>query len=145
MTKLDDAIKLCTENAEQQSQFYELFLNSLFYVPVIGEEDNPLPEEGALPLLVEANDKTYLMLFDTMSRLSDWADNEAQYLAVTGHGITEMSSPNIYWALNYGTDLQKFFEPKEINWLKVIVHDANEKSRKQSMTEDTDNQGMAEK
>jgi len=109
MTKLDDAIKLCTEDEEQQSQFYELFLNSLFYVPVIGEGDNPVPEEGALPLLVEANDKTYLMLFDTISRLTDWADKEAQYLAVTGHGLTEMSSTNIYWALNYGTDLQNFF------------------------------------
>jgi len=145
MTKLDEAIKLCTEDAEQQSQFYELFLNSLFYVPVIGEEDNPVPEEGALPLLVEANDKTYLMLFDTISRLTDWADNEAQYLTVTGHGITEISSTNIYWVLNYGTDLQKFFDPKEIKWLKLIVHDANEKSQNQSMTEDTDNQGTAEK
>jgi len=61
MTKLDDAIKLCTEDPKQQSQFYDLFLNSLFYVPVVEEENRVMPEDGALPLLVEANEKTYLI------------------------------------------------------------------------------------
>ncbi len=42
MTKLDDTIKLCAQDEKQQSQFYELFLNSLFYVPVLEEEDNPV-------------------------------------------------------------------------------------------------------
>ena len=141
MTKLDDAIKLCTEDAKQQSKFYDLFLNSLFYVPILEEEDNPIQEEGALPLLVEANDKTYLMLFDTVKRLTDWANNEAKYLAVAGHGIAEMSSPNIYWVLNYGTDHQKFFDPKEIEWLKVVVRQVKENSQKQSTTDDPDRQG----
>ncbi|MFK5926740.1 MAG: SseB family protein [Desulfuromusa sp.] len=140
MTKLDDAIKLCTEDAKKQSQFYDLFLNSLFYVPVMEEEDNPIQENGALPLLVEANDKTYLMLFDTISRLTDWADDEAKYLTVAGHGITEMSSANIYWVLNYGTDHQKFFEPKEIEWLKVVVRKTKEKGQKQSTADDLDRQ-----
>ena len=134
MTKLDDAIKLCTEDAKQQSQFYDLFLNSLFYIPVLEEKDNPVQEEGALPLLVEANDKTYLMLFDTIKRLTDWANDEAKYLAVAGHGITEMSSPNIYWVLNYGTDHQKFFEPKEIEWLKDIVRQVKANNQNKETT-----------
>ncbi len=46
--------------------------------------------------------------------------------------ITEMSSANIYWVLNYGTDLEKFFDPKEIEWLKDIVNKANDRSQKQS-------------
>lgn len=137
MTKIDDAIKLCTQDAEAQAQFYELFLNSLFYVPILEEEGSPVQEEGALPLLVEANDKTYLMLFDTIGRLTDWADDEAKYLAVTGHGITELSTPNIYWALNYGTELQHFFDPEEIKWLKVVVNQANEKSQKQSIEDES--------
>ncbi len=132
MTKIDDAIKRCPDDTKQQSQFYDLFLNSLFYIPVIEEEDKQMADDGALPLLVEANDKTYLMLFDTISRLTDWADDNAKYLTVTGHAITEMSSSNIYWALNYGTDLQKFFDLKEIAWLKVIVSQAKEKSEKKS-------------
>lgn len=138
MTKLDDAIKLCNQDAEKQPQFYELFLNSLFYVPILEEEGSSVQEDGALPLLVEANDKIYLMLFDTIGRLADWSDDKAKYLAVTGHGITEMSSANIYWVLNYGTDQEKFFDPKEIEWLKVIVDKANERSQKQSSEEDID-------
>ncbi|MCK4502835.1 MAG: SseB family protein [Desulfuromonadales bacterium] len=135
MTKLDDAIKLCTDDVNTQSQFYDLFLNSLFYVPIVEEKDKPEQEDGALPLLVEANDKTYLMLFDTINRLTDWANDKAKYLAVTGQGITEMSSSNIYWVLNYDTDFQKFFDLKEIAWLKDIVRRAKEKSQKQSSTD----------
>lgn len=120
MTKLDDAIKLCTEDGQQQSKFYELFLNSLFYIPILQEEGATVQEEGALPLLVEANDKTYLMLFDTVGRLTDWANENAKYLGVTGHGITEMSSSNIFWALNYGTEQQKFLIRKKSNGSKRL-------------------------
>lgn len=143
MTKLDDAIKLCTEDVKTQSQFYDLFLNSVFYVPVVEEKNPTTPEDGALPLLVEANDKTYLMLFDTIGRLTDWANDQAKYLAVTGHDIAEMSSSNIYWVLNYGTDLQKFFDPEEIQWLKDIVRKTKEKSLDQSAA-DSDEEGGVE-
>jgi hypothetical protein len=34
--------------------------------------------------------------------------------------------------LNYGTDLQKFFDPEEIQWLKDIVRKTKEKGQKQS-------------
>ncbi len=124
MTKIDDAIKLCSEDRKKWPDFYNLFLNSLFYVPVHGEKGAMVEEDGALPVLVDANDKTYLMLFDTISRLTDWAEESTKYLPVTGHGITEMSSANIYWALNYGTAAQKFFDPEEIEWLKGVVRRA---------------------
>ncbi|MDX2493515.1 MAG: SseB family protein [Desulfuromusa sp.] len=130
MTELDEAIKLGFEDPKKQHLFYDLFLNSIFYIPVIEEEEEAQNEEGALPLLVEANDKTYLMLFDTIKKLTDWADGEAKYLPVQGHAITELSSSNIYWALNYGTELQKFFDPEEIVWLKDIVLQTKEKNEK---------------
>ncbi|WP_321371758.1 SseB family protein [uncultured Desulfuromusa sp.] len=142
MTKLDDAVKLCTEDGQQQSKFYELFLNSLFYVPILQEEGASVQEEGALPLLVEANDKTYLMLFDTVGRLTRWANEDAKYLGVTGHGITEMSSSNIYWAMNYGTEQQKFFDPEEIKWLKTVVDEANEKNKQKTTVENGDKQDI---
>ncbi len=126
MTKIDDAIKLCIDDAKMQPQFYELFLNTLFYIPVIDEDDMLMHEDGAPPLLVEANDKTYLMVFDSINRLTNWANAEAKYLPVAGHSIAEMSSSDIYWALNYGTEYQKFFEPAEIEWLKVVVRQAKE-------------------
>ena len=135
MTKLDDSIKLCNKDPKKQSQFYELFLNSLLYVPIVVEEGSSVQEEGALPLLVEANDKTYLMLFDTIGRLTEWANDDAKYLAATGHSIAEMSSENIYWVLNYGTDQQKFFDPEEIEWLKTVVCKTKANSEKQSAPE----------
>ncbi len=127
MTELDEAIKLGFADPKKQHLFYDLFLNSIFYIPVIEEEEGH-NEEGMLPLLVEANDKTYLMLFDTSKKLTDWADKEAKYLPVQGHSITELSASNIYWALNYGTELQKFFDPEEIKWLKDIVQQTKEKA-----------------
>ena len=145
MTKLDDAIKLCTADAEKQSDFYDLFLNTLFYVPIVEEKDKPEQENGALPLLVEANDKTYLMLFDTISRLTDWADDDTKYLSVAGHDIAEISSPKIYWALNYGTELQKFFEPEEIKWLKVVVKNAKENIQKDAVAAGHDGHGAEAK
>ncbi len=129
MTQLDESINLYNQDPKNHSQFYELFLNSLFYVPIITEKESLVTEDGALPLLVEANDKTYLMLFDTIGRLIDWADNEAEYLAVSGHGIVEMSSAKVYWALNYGTEQQKFFTPEEIDWLKGMVRQAKDQSQ----------------
>ncbi len=145
MTKLDDAMNLCTDDEKTHSQFYDLFLNSLFYIPILEEKDKPEQESGALPLLVEANDKTYLMLFDTIARLTDWANDDAKYLAVSGHGIAEMSSPNIYWALNYGTECQKYFEPQEIEWLKKIVSQAKENNQKRATTDDQSGQIIKEK
>ena len=132
MTELDDAIKLGFEDPKKQHLFYDLFLNSIFYIPIVEDDEETKNEEGALPLLVEANDNTYLMLFDTKQKLTDWANKEAKYLPVQGHAIAELSSSNIYWALNYGTELQKFFAPDEIKWLKDIVLKANEKSKQKS-------------
>lgn len=136
MTKLDEAIQLATQDPKGQPLFYDLFLNSLFFIPVIEEEGKQAEQDGALPLLVEANDKTYLMLFDTTKRLTDWADEDIKYLPIPGHAVTEMTLPDIYWALNYGTEHQKFFDPEEIQWLKEVVRqtkaDAAEKPSDES-------------
>ncbi len=127
MTKLDEALLLGMQDPKAQPLYYDLFLNSLFFIPVVEEDKQNKPEtdeeedDGALPLLVQANEKQYLMLFDTIKRLTEWADEKVKYVALPGHAVTEMSLPNLYWALNYGTEHQKMFEPKEIEWLKDIV------------------------
>jgi len=72
--------------------------------------------------------------------LADWADDKTKYLAVTGHGIAETSSANIYWALNYGTDPENFFDPEEIEWLKVVVR----KTKEKKSTADSDEEGGVE-
>ena len=142
MTKLDQALAAGREDRNMQPVFYDLFLNSLFFVPTVEEakksdsENGTLetPAEGALPLLIDADGKSFLMLFDTIKRLNDWADEEAKYVALPGHAITEMSLPTLHWALNYGTEHQKQFEPDEIDWLKDVVRQA-----KADETESTEN------
>lgn len=125
MTKLDEAMKLGRQDPKAQPLFYDLFLNSLFFIPVIVEEDKEA-DEGALPLLVEAEGNSYLMLFDTVKRLTEWATEDAKYVTLPGHAITEMSIPNLHWAMNYGTEYQRQFEPEEITWLKDVVRQAKE-------------------
>ena len=132
MTKLDEALDLGMKDPKAQPLYYDLFLNSLFFIPVIEEEKDEKTkpeekvdeEEGALPLLVQANGNQYLMLFDTIKRLTDWADEKVKYVALPGHAVAEMSLPSLYWALNYGTEHQKMFERKEIELLKDVVQQA---------------------
>lgn len=141
MTKLDQALAAGLQDRKMQPVFYDLFLNSLFFIPTVDEAEptnsdkNKLKgeeeEEGVLPLLVEADGKSYLLLFDTIKRLTDWADEDAKYVALPGHAITEMSLPNLYWAMNYGTEQQKQFDPDEIAWLKSIVRQAKEDAPQQ--------------
>ncbi len=126
MTELEKALQLGLEEPNKQHIFYDLFLNTIFYIPIVDDEKDP-DKDGALPLLVEANDNTYLMLFDSVEKLADWANESARHIPVYGHSITEISSSNIYWALNYGTESQKFFDPEEITWLKGIVQKINKK------------------
>jgi hypothetical protein len=123
MTKLDQALAACREDRNMQPVYYDLFLNSLFFVPTIAERGSK-QQEGAMPLLVEAEGKSFLMLFDTIKRLNEWAEDAAQYVALPGHAVTAMSLPHLHWALNYGTEHQKQFEPDEIEWLKDVVRQA---------------------
>ncbi len=125
VTKIDQALEACRQNVSAQPVFYDLFLNSLFFIPTVEDEENK-SEAGAIPLLVEAEGNEYLMLFDTIKRLTDWAEDGAKYVALPGHAIAEMSIPNLYWAMNYGTEHQKQFEPEEITWLKDIVRQSKE-------------------
>jgi len=127
MTKLDDAIKAAYDDSEKQGTFYNLFLNSLFYIPIIETEGEFIEEDGAIPFLIEDDDKTYLMLFDTVTRLFDWAHKDIPHLASSGRAIVEMSTSNVHWALNYGTEHQKIFCPEEISWLKGVIDQMKEK------------------
>jgi len=120
MTKIDQALDACRQDPRAQPLFYDLFLNSLFFIPTV-EDESASDDEGATPLLVEAEGDEYLMLFDTIKRLTDWAEEGIKYVALPGHLVTEMTVPNIHWAMNYGTEFQKRFELDEIAWLKDVV------------------------
>jgi hypothetical protein len=128
MTELDHALESFRQDkpgADHQSIFYHLFLNTMFYVPTVKEsievEKSEPEEEVTLPMVVEVDGLNYLMLFDTEQRLTAWADKEVPFLTVPGHMIAELSAPDLYWALNVGTDFAKQFVPDEIAWIKDVV------------------------
>jgi SseB protein N-terminal domain len=143
MTKLDEALKLSRQDKKAQPLFYDLFLNSLFFIPVIAEEGKDA-EEGALPLLIEAEGTSFLMIFDTIKRLTDWAEEDAKYVTLPGHAITEMSLPHLHWAMNYGTEFQKQFETDEIDWLKDVIRQAKEDEQEQADGEQPQEQAEEE-
>ncbi|MCF6177860.1 MAG: SseB family protein [Geopsychrobacter sp.] len=128
MTELDtafDALRTAPDDREAQSGFYDLFLNSSFFVPTVQENLSMDEEDGdqetEVPLIVENNGTDYLVLFDLQQRLNDWAEQEAPFVKLPGHLIAEMTTPELNWALNIGTDHSKLFAPDEIDWLKDVV------------------------
>jgi len=122
MTELDMLLDRCIKEEEAQSTYYDLVLNSNFYVPIL-EEDREAgdDDDNVTPVILEADGKPYMMLFDTEQRLLSWANQEIRHIVLPGHSLVEISTAELYWALNIGTDYQKEFVPEEIGWLKNVV------------------------
>jgi hypothetical protein len=133
MTELDQALEAFQQDVDDtknQSLFFDLFLNSHFFIPTTDSSELPGGAESvepghAVPLIIEAEGNDYLMLFDREERLRDWAQAEVSFVVVAGHVVAEMSEPPLHWALNVGTDFTKVFVPAEITWLREIVEQCN--------------------
>ena len=128
MTAIDKALEIFrqdTNNQENQSQFFDLFLNTTFFVPIVpeGEKEKAgiAAGQGVLPLVIEAEGSDYLMLFDSRERMNAWADAEIECVEVPGFLLAATSEPPLCWALNVGTEHSKQFVPEEIVWLKEAV------------------------
>lgn len=129
MTPMDQALETLRQDMrdpKNQSQFYDLFLNSTFYVPTAGEEVPPgengaEEQEGAMPLIIDLEGTDYLMIFDTEERLRDWTGGKGEFVPVPGYVLAATSLPPLHWALNAGTDFSKQFHPEEIAWLRDVV------------------------
>lgn len=126
MTPLDSAYVAATNNKEQQSEFYNTFLNSELFIPTHstpGKDQRRRADENESisPIFIESDGVQYLMLFDSKERLSAWAQREVGFVALPGHAIVEMMSSEFHWALNVGTEYVKTFAPDEIQWLKQTV------------------------
>jgi len=128
MTEIDQALEALRANPDDhkaQSGFYDLFLNMSFFVPTINEtvetDDKGTSEEVEVPIIVEADGIDYLVFFDQQQRLMDWAEDNVPCLQLPGHVLAEMTTEDLHWAMNIGTDFNKQFAPDEIAWLKNVV------------------------
>jgi SseB protein N-terminal domain len=132
MTELDQALERLWQDTEvpaAQVAFYDLFLNTTFYVPTADGESSSGgcgSKTSMAPLVVEYEGEDYLVLFDREERLTGWAEKTLPYAEVPGHVLVKMSVPDLYWALNVGTEHAKQFVPDEIAWLKEIVNHSDQ-------------------
>ncbi len=139
MSDLDKALSALRKDPEDrsaQSGFYDLFLNSLFFVPTTNEMFSPDgdsdEEEVEVPLIIENEGTDYLVFFDQQLRLNDWAEQEAPFVKLPGHVLAEMTTDKLHWVMNIGTDHFKEFVPDEIAWLKDVVERCKAEGEKTS-------------
>lgn len=131
MTPLDTALAKYIADDNEANPYYDLVLNSSFHIPTFDEA----PEEGQpavaendaiSPVLLESDGKTYLMLFDSEERLRAWAKQTVSFVVLPGYAIAEMTTRELHWAVNVGTDYSKEFVPEEIAWLQDAVRKCHE-------------------
>ncbi|HBA88036.1 MAG TPA: hypothetical protein DCZ75_08615 [Geobacter sp.] len=136
MEKLDEALvnlRQDMDDPKKQSEFYDLFLNSTFFVPILEDRDAGDPATaakgsgGVVPLITEAEGNDYLMLFSTLERLKAWDKDveDPKYIEVPAHIVTLSTQAPLHWAMNPGTEFSKQFHPEEIAWLREAVERCN--------------------
>jgi len=138
MTELDQALEALRQDMndpKSQSKFYDLFLNSTYFVPKLDDRDAIGADEGAadgqvLPLVIESEGNDYLMLFDSKERMHAWAQAEVGCVEVPGFVLAATTQPPLHWALNVGTPYSKQFLPDEIAWLREVVERCNAEADK---------------
>lgn len=123
MTELDTALTKYLQSDEYQADYYDLVLNTDFYIPIDYEGDSATlgSKESVSPRIYESDGKSYLMLFDSEERLSAWAKNPINYVILAGFKVADLSIPDLHWAVNIGGGYAKEFVPDEIRWLKESV------------------------
>lgn len=143
MTELDQALEKCFQDDAEQTQFYDLVLNTNFYIPTQTEEGEEgktelTANESVAPVILESEGKHYMMLFDREERLNDWAKETVSFVVFPGYALTEMTPPTLHWAMNIGSDFAKEFVPEEISWLRDVVRQCNADAGKDETTDGED-------
>jgi hypothetical protein len=116
MTALDDAIFLARDEPTLIDDFYRIFLDTALFVPTYeaAEGDKPIQ-----PIVIPDGGVDFIPVFDSLERLSEWAQQEVHYVQVPAHIFLEGLNPAVYLALNPSFEACKEFAPDEIQWLKT--------------------------
>ena len=139
MTELDQALENLRKDIrdpKSQSKYFDIFLNSTFFVPTLDEKemdcvDSVTAESEVLPLVIESEGNDYLMLFDSKERLHSWAQAEVDSVEVPGYILAATTRSPLHWALNVGTEYSKQFLPDEIAWLRDAVERCNAEAERE--------------
>ncbi len=116
-TALDLALIKSEEGEAEAQAFYDAFFNARLHIPTTDPE--PGAEEGSVALLVADIDGAGVVpVFDSIERLTGWAEREIPFTVLAGHALIEHLDPKLQIALNAGHAQFKLFVAEEIGWLR---------------------------
>lgn len=126
MTELDHLIAAAFASEGKQEDVNKVYLTLLRtqLVAPVKKEPGQDEEELFTPLFAKIDEKYFLLAFDTVERLSNWAGDhlgEISYVELSGRDFIAGMSDQVYFCLNLGTDYYKEFSPDEVKRLKMIV------------------------
>ena len=126
LSELDKALVHVEEHPDDIHIFYNAFLNSVLYLPThdVPEEGQEGKDKQLRPIFAQSGETLFLLLFDSLERLTAWAKKDMGYVGLEGHAILEMMDPQFHWYLNYGSEHGRAFGSEEIAWLKSAVQKA---------------------
>jgi hypothetical protein len=130
MTELDQVIAIAFGSEGRQEDVNKVYLTLLraaLVIPVekisagAGHEDM---DEPFKPLFARFDEKYFMLAFDQVERLTEWADDQIEmidFVEITGHELVLGINEGVYLCLNVGTEYYKEFSPEEILQLKKVV------------------------
>lgn len=127
MTELDKVIAAAFASEGKQEDVNKVYLTlvrSQLYMPVQKELPGEESEEPFVPLFAKVDENYFMLVFDTVERLSEWAGDQADqigYVEISGRDVIAGMNEEVFLCLNYGSDYYKEFSPDEIKRLKMIV------------------------
>ena len=128
MTELDQTISAAYASQGKQddvNKVYLALLKASLFLPVkkgkvaVTEDDEPFQ-----PLFAIIDDKYFMLVFDQLERLENWAQdqiNHIDYVEISGRDLIAGINEKIFLVLNVGTSIHKEFSPEEVMHLKKIV------------------------
>jgi len=126
MTDLDKAISAAFMSEGKQddvNKVYLLLLRTILFIPISKEKTSNTDEPFA-PLFAKIEGRYYMLAFDTLERLRNWAGEhmkDMSYVELSGHDLIKGINDQACFSLNVGSSYYKEFLPDEIKRLKTIV------------------------
>lgn len=125
MTELDKLAKTAfgSKGAQQDvNKFYSVFFRTRMFMPAYQQDSE---EEPFTPLFLQEDEKFFISIFDSLSRLSTWAGDKydgLDYVEIDGSDVIRcIGTDFVYLSLNPGLDYYKEFSPDEIQRLKLML------------------------
>ncbi|MEO8402185.1 MAG: SseB family protein [Gammaproteobacteria bacterium] len=126
MTELDQVIAAAYTSQgkiEDVNKVYLTLLRATLFLPV--KKGKPIDSEEAFsPLYAHIDEKYFMLVFDTIARLTEWAGDqfsEIDYVELSGKDLVAGINNEVFLILNLGAEIYKEFSPDEIKHLKKIV------------------------